>query len=102
MISFRNSLEFAKTLDGEKRAARKNLTEEELTIFDLLMKPAVKLTKKEEIQVKKLAKELLEKLQSELCLDWRKKNQVRESVKLSIEETLDGLPEVQCDLSTRL
>jgi hypothetical protein len=91
---FRELMEFAKTLsEEEKRAAKENLTEEELTIFDLLTKPTVKLTKKEELQVKKVAKELLDKLKSELCLDWRKKHQARESVKLSIEETLDGLPE---------
>jgi type I restriction enzyme, R subunit len=91
---FQELMEFAKALDEEeKRAAKENLTEEELTIFDLLTRPAVELTKKEELQVKKVAKELLEKLKSELCLDWRKKHQARESVKLSIEEILDGLPE---------
>ena len=90
----RELMEFAKALnEEEKRAAKENLTEEELTIFDLLMKPAVKLTKKEEMRVKKVAKELLKKLRSELCLDWRKKNQAKESVKLSIEETLDELPD---------
>tara|TARA_B100000315_G_scaffold233489_1_gene246652 strand:+ start:954 stop:1310 length:357 start_codon:yes stop_codon:yes gene_type:complete len=87
-------LEFARALDEEeKRAVKENLTEEELTIFDLLMKPAVELTKKEEMQVRKVAKQLLEKLKEELCLDWRKKNRAKESVKLSIEETLDGLPD---------
>ena len=52
---------------------------------------------KDELQVKKVAKELLDKLKSELCLDWRKKHQARESVKLSIEEVLDGLPEEPFD-----
>ena len=91
---FQELMEFARTLDEEeKRAVKENLTEEELTIFDLLMKPAVELTKKEEMQVRKVAKQLLEKLKEELCLDWRKKNRAKESVKLSIEETLDGLPD---------
>jgi type I restriction enzyme R subunit len=91
---FKKLLKFAKDLDEEqKRAVKENLTDEELTIFDLLTKPKVELSKKEELQVKKVAKELLEKLKSELCIDWRKKHQARESVKLSIEETLDGLPE---------
>jgi type I restriction enzyme, R subunit len=91
---FKELMEFAKALDEEeKRAVKENLTDEELTIFDLLTKPAVLLTKKEEMQVKKVARDLLEKLKEELCLDWRKKHQARESVKLSIEETLDGLPE---------
>ena len=95
---FKELMEFAKSLDEEeKRAVRENLTEEELTIFDLLTKPAIELTKKDELQVKKVAKELLDKLKSELCLDWRKKHQARESVKLSIEEVLDGLPEKPFD-----
>mgnify|MGYP000358984902 CR=1 FL=1 len=62
-------------------------------VFDLLMKPAIELTTKEEAPVKKIAKELLGKLKEELCLDWRKKHQAKESVKLSIEEMLDDLPE---------
>jgi len=51
---FQELMEFARALDEEeKRAVKENLTEEELTIFDLLMKPAVELTKKEEMQVTK-------------------------------------------------
>ncbi len=93
-VLFHELIEFAKDLkEEEKRAVKENLTEGELAIFDLLTKPAVVLTKKEELRVKGVAKELLEKLKSELCLDWRKKHQARESVKLSIEEVLDGLPE---------
>lgn len=92
-VFFHELIEFAKALgEEEKRAVKENLTDEELTIFDLLTKPAVVLTKKEELRVKGVAKELLEKLKSELCLDWRKKHQAKESVKLFIEEVLDGLP----------
>ncbi len=91
---FNELTEFARALEEEeKRAVRENLTEEELAVFDLLAKPAVEMTGKEELQVKKVAKELLEKLQEKLCLDWKKKNRARESVKLSIQETLEGLPE---------
>ncbi|MDP6766538.1 MAG: DUF3387 domain-containing protein, partial [SAR324 cluster bacterium] len=80
---FQELLKFAKELDEEeKRAVKENLTDEELTIFDLLTRPSIELSKKEEMQVKKVAKELLEKLKSELCLDWRKKHQARESVLL--------------------
>jgi len=52
------------------------LTEEELALFDLLTKPDPKLTKKQEVEVKKVAQGLLTKLKREkLVLDWRKKQQ---------------------------
>lgn len=92
---FRELIEFAQTLDEEeKRHIREGLSEEELTLFDILTKPDPNLTKKQEAEVKKVARELLEKLQQEkLVLDWRKKQQTRAAVKLCIEETLDLLPE---------
>ena len=78
----------------EKRAIRENLTEEELTLFDLLTQPTMNLTKKEEDQVKRVAKDLLETLQREkLVLDWRKRQQTRATVRLCIEDILDHLPE---------
>ena len=43
-------------------------------MFDLLTKPDIKLTRKQELEVKKIARELLEKLKQEkLVLDWRKR-----------------------------
>ena len=91
---FKRLVAFARDLqEEEKRAIKENLTEEELTIFDLLTKPSMKLTKREEDQVKKVAKELLETLKQEkLVLDWRKKQQTRASVRLCIEDVLDHLP----------
>jgi type I restriction enzyme R subunit len=91
---FKRLVEFARNLqEEEKRAIKENLTEEELTIFDLLTKPSMKLTKREEDEVKKVAKELLETLKQEkLVLDWRKKQQTRASVRLCIEDVLDHLP----------
>jgi hypothetical protein len=57
---------FTKRLsEGEKRGIAEQLTEEELVIFDLLTKPDMKLTKAEEIEVKKVARELLETLKRE-------------------------------------
>ena len=44
--------------EEERRAAREGLTEEELAIFDLLTKPEPRLTKTQEIEVKKVAREL--------------------------------------------
>ena len=58
--------------EEERRAAREGLTEDELAIFDLLTKPKPKLTKAQEVEVKKVARELLEKLQEQLaCPHWR-------------------------------
>jgi len=62
----------------ERRAARENLSEDELAIFDLLTKPEPKLTKTQELEVKKVARDLLDKLQDELVIvDWRSKQQTR-------------------------
>lgn len=91
---FTKLVEFAKGLNAEeKRGIAENLTEEELAIFDLLTKPEMTLSKKEEQEVKKVAHDLLETLKKEkLVLDWRKRQQSRAAVRLSIEEILDRLP----------
>lgn len=105
---FAKLMAFTKELNAEeKRGIAENLTEEELTIFDILKTPDVRLTKKDEMQVKKVAKKLLETLKGEkLVLDWRKRQQSRASVRVSIEMTLDLLPRIytpeiyqkKCDL----
>ena len=62
-------------------------------IFDLLTKPEMKLTKAEEREVKKVAKELLETLKREkLVLDWKKRQTTRAAVRYTIETVLDHLP----------
>lgn len=93
---FRKLVEFAKDLNEEdQRAIKENLTEEELTLFDLLIKPEMNLTKAQEIEVKNVAKDLLDTLKRDkLVLDWRKKQQTRATVRVCIEETLDHLPSV--------
>ena len=69
------------------------LSEEELAIFDLLTKPEIKLTAKEEREVKKVAKTLLETLKQEkLVLDWKKRQTTRAMVRYTIENVLDQLP----------
>ncbi len=91
---FNELMAFAQTLnEEEKRSVAEGLTEEELAMFDLLTKPEPKLTKQQEIDVKKIAHLLLETLKKEkLVLDWRKKQQSRAAVRLSIEQMLDKLP----------
>jgi type I restriction enzyme R subunit len=93
---FTKLMAFAQELNiEEKRGIAEKLSEEELAIFDLLMKPEMTLSKKEELQVKKVAQKLLETLKEEmLVLDWRKRQQSRAAVRVSIEDTLDLLPRI--------
>jgi type I restriction enzyme R subunit len=91
---FKRLMVFAQRLnEEEKRSIAEGLTEEELALFDLLTRPEPKLTKSQEVEVKKVARELLDTLKKEkLVLDWRKKQQSRALVRLSIEQMLDRLP----------
>jgi type I restriction enzyme, R subunit len=79
--------------EEEQRAVKENLNEEELAIFDLLLKE--KLNPDEREKVKKTAKELLAKLKQEkLVIDWREKEIARAGVKTTISKVLyDSLPE---------
>jgi type I restriction enzyme, R subunit len=80
--------------EEERRAAREGLTEEELAVFDLLTKPEPKLTKAQEAEAKKVARDLLVKLQDELnVFDWRARQQTRAAVQSTIRFTLNELPE---------
>jgi type I restriction enzyme R subunit len=88
---FRRLMEFAKSLTAEEqRSVGEQLSEEELAVFDILTKPEMTLTTSERNQVKKVARELLETLKQEkLVLDWRKRQQARAQVRVSIETLLD-------------
>jgi len=93
---FERLLKFVKELqEEEKRGVSEGLSEEELAVFDLITKPEMKLTKKEEGQVKKVARDLLETLKRErLVLDWRKTQATRAAVRVTVEDKLDELPGV--------
>ncbi|NPV27675.1 MAG: type I restriction endonuclease subunit R [Firmicutes bacterium] len=94
-ILYQKLLNFTKELtEEEKRGIAEQLTEEELAMFDILTKPELKLTNKEKTQVKKVVRELLETLKKEkLVLDWRKRQQTRAAVLITIQDYLDrGLP----------
>jgi type I restriction enzyme R subunit len=61
---------------------------------DLLTRPGPDVTADEEQQVKRVAEEVLAVLKREkLVLDWRKEQRTRAAVRVSVEETLDRLPE---------
>ena len=79
--------------DEEHRHVREHLSEEELTVFDILTRPGPSLAPSEQEVVKKVTKELLAKLKSILVLDWRNKIQARARIHSTIKDTLDnGLP----------
>lgn len=93
---FKRLLSFAQGLnEEEKRGISEQLTEEELAIFDLLTKPEMSLTQMEKHQAKKVGRELLDILKQEkLVLDWRKRQQSRAQVRVTIEDIFDrGLPQ---------
>ncbi|WP_313559003.1 type I restriction endonuclease subunit R [Ruminiclostridium cellobioparum] len=90
-IIYKNLVDFAEALSEEqKRHMQENLSEEELALFDILLKPEMDLSEKDRQEVKKTARQLLERLKKEkLVLDWRKKQQARAEVLYTIETVLD-------------
>jgi type I restriction enzyme R subunit len=92
---FKKLLEFSKELtEEEARSLAEGLSEEQLAIFDLLMRPSPELSDDEKDQVKRVAEELLTILKRDkIVLDWHKEQSTRASVRVAVEETLDRLPE---------
>lgn len=90
-IFFEQLLVLAQDLTAEdQRGIAEQLSEEELALFDLLLKPRPELTETEVEQVKAVARDLLDTLKAEkLVLDWRKRQQTQAQVQLTIEELLD-------------
>lgn len=91
---FKELLALSRSLNEEQeRHVRENLSEEELVVFDILTRPAPALSAEERAELKKVAKDLLEKLKQLLVLNWRHTVAARSRVKLAIEDVLDqGLP----------
>ena len=80
--------------EEEQRSISEGLSEEELATFDLLTRPEMSLTNKEKEGVKKVSRDLLRTLKREkLVLDWRKRQQAQASVRVTVEEELDQLPD---------
>ena len=86
---------FIRSLDVEQgRAAREGLTEDELTIYDLLTRLEPKLTKAQDVEVKKVARALLARLHDKVAVfEWHRRQQARSDVRWTIEEVLNELPE---------
>lgn len=90
---FKELLEFSRSLtEEEQRHVRENLSEEELTIFDVLTRPGPNLSPEERDQVKMVARHLLHRLHTLFVFNWRETVQHRAQVRLAIEDELDRLP----------
>lgn len=91
---FNELVALSRTLGEEQqRHVREHMTEEELVVFDILTRPAPELSTEERTEVKKVAKQLLERLKALLVLDWRKRQAARARVEDAIKDLLDsGLP----------
>lgn len=88
---FEELLKLSRNLSEEQqRHVRENMTEEELVIFDILTRPAPKLSDAERAEVKKVTRELLARLKQLLVLNWRQKSSARSQIKLAIEDVLDS------------
>jgi len=77
----------------QQRHIRENLSEEELAMFDILLKSAPDLSDSDRAKVKQSARELVERIKELLVLNWQQKFDARAKLKVVIEEALDiGLP----------
>jgi type I restriction enzyme R subunit len=92
---FEALLKLSRNLSEEQqRHVRENLSEAELTIFDILTRPGPDLSAAERAELKKVAHQLLQRLNTLLVINWREKSQARAQVRLAIEDELDrGLPQ---------
>jgi type I restriction enzyme R subunit len=91
---FGKLISFAKEMSEEdKRGVSEQLTEEELAVFDILMKPEIEMSASDKKEVKAVARKLLQTLkQAKLVLDWRKKLRTRADVYATVKNVLDDLP----------
>ena len=94
-VWFEQLIAFTEELnEEEQRTIAEQLTEEQLAVFDLLTRPALELTEAERDKVKAISKQLLETLkEGKLVLDWRKRQQSRAAVKLTVLQNLRELRE---------
>ncbi|MCW3477549.1 DUF3387 domain-containing protein [Limobrevibacterium gyesilva] len=86
---------FMRSIDEEQgRAAREGLSEEGLAIYDLLTRPEPKQTRAHDLEVRKVARDLLQRLHDKAAVfEWRRRQQTRSDVRWTIEQVLDALPQ---------
>lgn len=83
---FEHLVEFSQELNEEDtRHMREQLSEEELAAFDILTRPGPELDQKEINEIKKVCRDMLAKLKTELLvLNWRRKRTSRAAVRVEI------------------
>jgi type I restriction enzyme R subunit len=91
---FKELLALSRALsDEQQRHVREQLTEDELTVFDLLTRPGPNLSTEERGQVKKVTRQLLERRarrpRPRLASTWTDRAQVLNTIKDTLDE---GLP----------
>jgi len=75
----------------EQRHIAEQLSEEELAIFDLVRRPDITFSEKEQAEVKRVVRDLLETLKREkLVLDWRKKQQTQAAVRKTVRDMFNA------------
>lgn len=80
--------------EEEHRAARLGLSDAELALYDLLTTPEPKLTDAQENEVKKIARQLLVKLNEAVAsVDWLRSQETRGQVRHQIKLALNDLPQ---------
>lgn len=90
---FRELVTLSRALtDEQQRHVREQLSEEELTIFDVLTRPDPGLSTTERDEVKKVARQLLARVKGAIVLDWRTRNEARARMRVAIEDSLEDLP----------
>lgn len=101
---FEELLELAQDLTTEEqRAVALGLSEEELALFNILIRPGPDLSASEEKKVLEAVRDLLASLKrNKLVLDWRKKLQTKAAVRQTIRRNLarDLRPFYPSDLLT--
>lgn len=89
----------ASMAEEDRRAARENLGEEELALFDVLTQPDPQLPDAKRDEVKDIAKALLDKLRALFQgINWQANPTMRAKVRSTIKATLRGLPDEYDDL----
>ncbi len=91
---FEKLMAFIKKMEGEeKRPESEGVSQEQLTLYDLLVGIKVTLSTKDKAVVKKIAVDLPKRLDSKLVIDWRKSQMKRAAVRVAIKRALEELPQ---------
>jgi len=96
---FEQLLAFMRAMEAEEaRAKSEGFSQEQLALYDLLVRVGVELSEKDRAVVKDIARGLPTKLEPKLVIDWRKSQMKRAAVRVAIKAALKDLPEAYEEL----